>query len=171
MVLIRREETGDAPAVRVVNERAFEGGAEARIVEKLRRDCADVLSLVAVVDGEVVGHVLFSPATAGGPGGEVRGMGLAPMAVLPEHQRRGIGSELARAGLEMLRAAGCPFVIVLGHAEYYPRFGFEPASRHGVLCQWEGVPDEAFMILLLDESLRGTLSGTARYRAEFDEAM
>jgi len=171
VTVIRREEPGDAGAVRVVNERAFDGPAEANIVDRLRSACPDALSLVAVVEGQVVGHILFSPATVAGAGGEVRGMGLAPMAVLPGHQRRGIGSELVRAGLEMLRAAGCRFVIVLGHADYYPRFGFERASLHGVLSQWEGVPDDAFMILLLDESLRGGLSGTARYRSEFDEAM
>ena len=171
MILIRREEPGDAGAVRIVNERAFDGPAEANIVDRLRRDCPDALSLVAVVEGRVVGHILFSPATVEGARGELRGMGLAPLAVLPGHQRRGIGSDLVRTGLEMLRAAGCRFVIVLGHADYYPRFGFERASLHGVLSQWEGVPDDAFMILLLDESLRGALSGTGRYRSEFDEAM
>ena len=97
-------------------------------------------------------------------------MGLAPMAVLPGHQRKGIGSELVRAGLAELRERDCPFVIVLGHPEYYPRFGFEPASGHGVKCEWE-VPDEAFMILVLDEARLPEAGGTARYRPEFSDAM
>ena len=97
-------------------------------------------------------------------------MGLAPMAVLPERQRQGIGSELVETGLAELRERDCPFVIVLGHPEYYPRFGFEPASRHGIKCEWE-VPDEAFMILVLDGARMPEAGGRACYRAEFSEAM
>jgi putative acetyltransferase len=93
------------------------------------------------------------------------------MAVLPAHQNRGIGSMLVREGLKQLVAQGCPFVIVLGHPEYYPRFGFEPASKHGIRCQWEGVPDAAFMVLFLQEDPPIETTGTARYRAEFDAAM
>ena len=93
------------------------------------------------------------------------------MAVLPEHQRRGIGLKLIGAALAVLRDRQCPFVIVLGHPEYYPRFGFEPASKYCVRSQWEGVPDEAFMLLVLDESVVQGVSGVARYRDEFDEAM
>ena len=95
------------------------------------------LSLVAVVQNRVVGHVLFSPATVESEGSVVRGMGLAPMAVLPEWQRRGIGSELIGSGIAGLASRQCPFVLVLGHAEYYPRFGFEPASRYGIRSEWE----------------------------------
>ena len=98
------------------------------------------------------------------------GMGLAPMAVLPEHQRQGIGSELVRAGLAELRERDCIFVIVLGHPEYYPRFGFEPASKHGIKCEW-AVPDEAFMILVFDETHLPEAGGRVRYRPEFSEAM
>jgi putative acetyltransferase len=98
-------------------------------------------------------------------------MGLAPLAVLPELQRQGIGIELTNAGLAAVRQTPCPFVIVLGHPEYYPRFGFERASRYGIRSQYEGVPDEAFMILVLDQgALRGK-SGVARYRDEFDAAI
>ncbi len=88
------------------------------------------------------------------------------MAVLPDRQRDGIGSKLVRRGLDELRERNCPFVIVLGHPEYYPRFGFEPASKRGVRCKWE-VPDEVFMILVLDEAAMAGVSGLAHYRSEF----
>ena len=85
------------------------------------------------------------------------------MSVLPEYQRQGIGSELVRTGITELKNGRCPFVIVLGHAEYYPRFGFERASAHGISSEWE-VPDEAFMVLMLDEAVMRDASGVARYR-------
>ena len=77
---------------------------------------------------------------------------------------------LVEHGLAALRERSRPFVVVLGHAEYYPSFGFEPASRHGITSQWEGVPDEAFMILVLDKCVMDGVSGVARYRGEFDDA-
>jgi len=170
-ISIREEQAGDVGAVRKVNESAFGQPEEAGIVDKLRDACDDVLSLVAVGDGKVVGHILFSPATIEGEQGVIQGMGLAPMAVLPEHQRNGIGSKLIGSAVDILRDRQCPFVIVLGHAEYYPRFGFEPASKHGIKSQWEGIPDEAFMLLVLNESAMQGVAGIARYRNEFDEAM
>jgi putative acetyltransferase len=100
----------------------------------------------------------------------VDGMGLAPMAVLPELQHQGIGSRLVRAGIEILKSQSSPFIMVLGHPEYYPRFGFEPASHRRIRSQWEGVPDEAFMILILNENAMSGVHGVARYRGEFDEA-
>jgi putative acetyltransferase len=96
-------------------------------------------------------------------------MGLAPMAVLPGRQRQGIGSQLVRRGLASLRERGCPFVVVVGHPEYYPRFGFEPASKHGILSQWEGIPEAVFMVLVLDAHAMAGASGVARYRDEFNE--
>src|SRR5258708_11234472 len=96
-------------------------------------------------------------------------MGLAPMAVLPDRQRQGIGSELVRRGLDILRERGCPFVVVVGHPEYYPRVGFEPASVHGLASQWEAVPDAAFMVLVLDELAMVGVSGVAKYSEEFNE--
>ena len=143
MISIRRERPADIAAIRAVNEAAFEESAEADIVDALRDACPDLLSLVAETDGEIVGHILFSPVTIEDGPQSRQGMGLAPMAVTPNHQRQGIGSKLVEAGLEILREQGRPFVIVLGHPEFYPRFGFVPASRHGLRCQWEGVPDVA----------------------------
>lgn len=171
MIEIRTERPEDVPAIRFVNEQAFGQAQEANIIDKLRLSCDGLLSLVAVTDRRVAGHILFSPAVIEADGPLLRGMGLAPMAVLPECQRRGIGSELVREGLRILRASPCPFVIVLGHSEYYPRFGFERASKYGLQSQWEGVPDDAFMILVFDEAAMKGASGVARYRDEFDEAM
>lgn len=167
MTTIRPEQAGDRDAIRQLNLDAFGGDAEADIVDALRDNCRELLSLVAEENGEVVGHILFSPLIIEIPGGTRHGMGLAPMAVLPTLQNRGIGSQLVERGLKELRRRGVPFVIVLGHPGYYPRFGFVPASRHGIRCQWQGVPDEAFMVLLLDESPGGSLAGTACYREEF----
>src|SRR5262249_317859 len=105
------------------------------------------------------------------PEGLIIGYALAPMAVLPEFQRRGIGSALVRAGIERLRKSRCPFVIVVGHPNYYPRFGFVPASTYGLRCQWGGVPDDAFLVLVLQPSIASQLAGLAKYRAEFDESV
>jgi len=98
-------------------------------------------------------------------------MGLAPIAVLPKFQNQGIGTELVRKGLEILQEKLCLFVIVLGHPDYYPRFGFERASDYRLKSQWEGVPDEAFMVIFFNDSLKRNISGIAKYRDEFNEAM
>jgi putative acetyltransferase len=168
--MIREEQPEDIPAIHDVNQRAFGQPQEADLVDKLRRNCNDVLSLVAVEKNQVVGHILFSPATIESDKRIVHGMGLAPMAVLPEYQRQGVGAELARTGITGLESNGCPFVIVVGHASYYPRFGFEPASRYRIRSEWE-VPDDAFMILVLNDSEMEGISGVARYRPEFAETM
>jgi putative acetyltransferase len=169
--VIRDEAEGDALAVRVVNEEAFGSPLEAGIVDALRTACADRLSLVAERDGRIVGHILFTPVEIDAAMGSVRGYGLAPMAVRTAWQRQGIGSALVAEGTRRLRAAGAPFVIVIGHPEYYPRFGFEPASRHGIRCQWPAVADDAFMLLVLDPARASRLAGVARYRPEFDASV
>src|SRR5229473_2688998 len=165
---IRPERPEDASRVRHVNELAFGQPLEANLVERLRLACSDSLSLVAE-DDAVVGHILFTPVVVESAGRRVLGMGLAPMAVRPDRQRQGIGSQLVRRGLEILRERGCPFVVVVGHPEYYPRFGFERASVHGLASQWEGVPDAAFMVLVLDTNAMAGVSGVAKYRDEFNE--
>jgi putative acetyltransferase len=171
LITVRPEEPEDRAAVRAVNERAFGCAEEADVVDRLRERCEGLLSLVATRHDRVVGHILFSPASIDGPSGPLELMGLAPMAVLPECQRQGVGSALVETGLAILRERGCPAVIVLGHPEYYPRFGFAPASRRGIGCQWPGLPDEAFMIVVFDERAMKGVSGVARYRDEFDAAM
>jgi putative acetyltransferase len=170
LITIRPESPDDAAQVRRVNELAFGQPAEADLVEKLRHACADSLSLVAE-DDVVVGHILFTPVVVESATRPVLGMGLAPMAVLPDRQRRGIGSLLVTRGLDILRARTCPFVVVVGHPEYYPRFGFERASARGLTSQWEGMPDAAFMVLILNLPAMTGVSGVARYREEFDEVV
>ncbi|MEW5871026.1 MAG: N-acetyltransferase [Chloroflexota bacterium] len=170
MISIRDETPGDIPAIHSVNALAFERPEEARLVDKLRAACPGALSLVAEQDGQIAGHILFTPVAIDGCPLQ-GGMGLAPLAVLPERQRQGIGSRLVQAGLARLRQAGCPYAIVLGHPAYYPRFGFQRASHYGLRSQWEGVPDEAFMALELQAGALQGVSGVARYRSEFDEAM
>lgn len=169
--MIRDEAAGDAPAIRVVLEEAFGTPVEAGLVDALRVSCDDRLSLVAERDGDVVGHILFTPVEIDAAGGVLRGYGLAPMAVRAAWQRRGIGSALIAEGTKRLREGGAPFVFVIGHPEYYPRFGFERASRHGVRCQWPEVPDEAVMLLVLDPAAAPRLGGVARYRPEFDASV
>jgi putative acetyltransferase len=170
MVEIREEQAADAPAIRSVNEEALGQTQEASIVDKLHQSSGGLLSLVAVIEGRLVGHILFSPVAIEGCDGMVQGMGLGPMAVLPEYQRQGIGSRLIEEGLRILRSLSCPFVVVLGHPDYYPRFGFQRASRFGITSQWEHIPDSAFMICILDDRKMQGVSGVARYRDEFNEA-
>jgi len=170
MITIREEQPRDIKTIRNLNKRAFGQTQEADLVDKLRQNCEDLLSLVALMQNQVVGHILFTPIMVESEDNIVKGMALAPMAVLPEYQRQGIGSELIRTGIEKLKMRQCPFIIVLGHAEYYPRFGFEPASRYGVRSEWE-VPDEAFMILVIGAfEMQGGVA-LARYRPEFAESM
>jgi putative acetyltransferase len=162
MIETREELPSDIGSIRDVNRRAFEQDQEGNIVDALRSNGAALLSLVATLDGQVVGHIMYSPLSIDG----LIGAGLGPMAVLPEHQRQGIGSKLIKTGNEKLKMAGCPFVIVVGHASYYSRFGFNPAGLRGITCEWE-VPDEVFMLLVLDEAKMRDVSGLAKYRHEF----
>jgi putative acetyltransferase len=168
--VIRDEAERDTAAVRALLIAAFESPVEAGIVDALRLACSDRISLVAEDGDEVAGHILFTPVDLATTGGVVRGYGLAPMAVRPDRQRRGIGSRLVHAGLARLRQADAPFVIVIGHPDYYPRFGFRPASRYGVRCQWPDIPDAAVMLLVLDPA-RTPFEGEARYRPEFAAAV
>jgi len=166
MIDIRDEQAGDVTAIRDVNRQAFGQDEEGRIVDALRDNGAASLSLVAVDSGgAVVGHIMLSPLTVG----DLVGVGLGPMAVVPSHQRLGVGSQLVTAGIERVRAAGCPFVVVIGHPAFYPRFGFQPAAAYGLSCEWD-VPPEVFMVNILDPDVVGSLRGVAHYRPEFSAA-
>ena len=127
----------------------------------------DYLSLVATIDERVVGHILFTPVTIEPPV-ECRIAGLAPMAVRPAHQRAGIGGQLIRAGLEECRRRGYSAVVVLGHPEYYPRFGFAPAHTFDLTCEFPS-PPEAFMAMELEAGALRTIRGVVRYQPQFAE--
>lgn len=165
VIEIRQERPEDVAAIRDLHRRAFGQEQEGEIVDALRANGGARLSLVAVDEGRVVGHIMYSPLHVG----RVVGSALGPMAVDPEVQRRGVGARLVEAGNAWLRRDGCPFVVVVGHPEFYPRFGFRPARPLGITCQWE-VPDDAFMILVLNETEASQATGTAAYRPEFGAA-
>jgi len=168
MISVRLERPEDVGKVRALNESVFETPTEANIVDALRQNCPDVLSLVAQEDGYILGHIMFSQAVIDCSGRKVIGMGLAPMAVLSGRQGQGVGSQLVKSGIDILQERNCPFIIVLGHPRYYPRFGFELASQYGLSPQWDGVPDEAFMVMIMDPEALDGVSGVAKYRDEFD---
>jgi putative acetyltransferase len=163
------EQPGDVDGIHQVHQQAFDRPGEAEVVDRLRQDSPVFLSYVARSEGQILGHVLFTPACILQPdGSSLTGLGLAPLAVLPNFQGQGIGSALCREGLRRIDPALYPFVIVLGHPGYYPRFGFKPAANYGVQCAYEDIPDDCFMILILDHEKMSGVSGVALYRPEFD---
>jgi putative acetyltransferase len=165
-MLVRAEQDKDWAAVHAVNVSSFETPSEANLVDALREQAQPVVSLVAEDDsGAIAGHIMFSPVSLPGhPGLKV--MGLAPMAVAPKHQRQGIGSALVRAGLEQCRELGFVAVVVLGHAAYYPRFGFSPSTRFGIGCEYD-VPEDVFMAMELQPAALRGITGTVKYHAAF----
>lgn len=166
MITIRPELPTDETAVYTINASAFRTPAEAELVNTLRRRQAVLLSLVADLDGALVGHVLFTPGMIVGENGRFPAAALGPVAVLPAHQRHGIGARLIRAGLESLRRAGHARAFVLGHPAYYPRFGFTPAANYNIICAFD-VPPEAFMVMPLHPHALDNITGTAHYLPEF----
>ena len=164
-VVVREELPSDVQAIERVQRLAFASEEEPRIVNDLRSAGELLLSLVAVQDGEIVGHIAFSTVTMHLQATVAQAIGLGPMAVSPEHQRRGIGTRLIEEGLVRLRGAGHRVVFVLGHREYYPRFGFVPAHERGF--RWEReAPKEAFMVLELEPGALLPGPGIVRYRPE-----
>ena len=159
---IREERPDDFAAIREVNRLAFGQTQEGELVDALRANDGILLSLVAVSGSKIVGHILYSPIVVGA----FKGAALGPVAVLPDYQRQSIGSQLVAAGNRRIAEAGYPFVIVLGHADFYPRFGFKPAAALGITCQWD-VPDDVFMVLIIDSTKIEGMSGLAQYRTEF----
>ncbi len=171
MTTIRPETAEDYAAIREVNALAFGREVEARLVENLRRlpDFILELSLVAVEGGRVVGHILFSPLVVETKDGSVPALALGTLAVRPESQNQGIGSELVLDGLERCRSLGHRTVVVVGHANYYPRFGFSPARALGLEAPFP-VPDEAFLALELVPGALDGVAGMVRYPPPFGEA-
>ena len=167
-MIIRPEKPEDIPAIRIVNELAFGGAAEADLVDALRRNGKATISLVAEDDDRLVGHILFSPVTIETSERELVGVGLAPMSVIPERQNQRIGSLLVEDGLRRCREEGYRFVVVLGHPNYYPRFGFVPAGRFGIKSEYD-VADEVFMVMELQEGALSGCAGVVKYQPEFNE--
>lgn len=168
MILVRAETPVDYPAVYQVNELAFGGPAEADLVDRLRAIADPQISLVAVKDGQIVGHIFFSPVSIEISDAGSIALGLAPMAVLPEYQKLGIGSQLVREGLKACQRIDCNVVVVVGHPEYYPRFGFVPANQRGLSCEYP-VPDEVFMVAELEPEALDGRRGLVKYRPEFGD--
>lgn len=167
MIGIRSETSSDVAAIRRVHAEAFGQPDEADLVDALRAAGALRISLVAAEEGVVVGHVAFSPVVMRAGVSTINALGLAPMAVLPGWQRRGIGSRLVRAGLTACGATPYGLVFVLGAPWFYGRFGFKPAEFLGIT--WEhGGPPGAFMIQALRRGALRGLRGVVAYRPEFD---
>ena len=169
MIEIREETAADHEAIAAVNRAAFGGEDEVRLVAKLRTDGDALTSLVAEDAGQIVGHILFSRLAVTTGTRSIRAAALAPLAVVPKRQRQGIGAALTGAGIEACRARGLALIVVMGHPEYYPRFGFSAEAAKALRAPFEG---EAFMAL---ELVPGTLQGetaTCRYAPAFglDEA-
>jgi len=167
MVTIRSENAADADelsAIRSINEAAFAGCEEADLVDKLRTDGDVLISLVAEFDQRIVGHILFSRMWIETPAARIAAVALAPVAVLPEHQRRGIGGQLIRYGLDMLHDQGERIVIVVGHPAYYPRFGFSREKARPLESPFSG---DSFMAMELSPGALDGIRGKVIYPAAF----
>jgi putative acetyltransferase len=163
---IRPFTASDAETVYEVHRRAFDGRTdESRIVQRLHDADEAVVSLVAVEDDRIVGHVLCSPTSAADQGEDIELAGLAPVGVRPERQNEGVGSSLIRHGLAECRDAGVDAVVVLGDPGYYSRFGFGRASEYGLGNEYGA--DEGFMIKPLHEGALDSVGGVVTYRPEF----
>lgn len=168
--MIRQEKTSDFEGIKKVNDLAFGQENEGILVEMLRDnpDFIKQLSLIAELNGKVVGHILFFPIQISTGKNTHQSLALAPMSVIQEFQKKGIGSQLVLDGLNVARELGFRSVIVLGHPDYYPKFGFSPASQWGIKAPFD-VPDEAFMAIELVKGGLDGISGIVEYPKEFDE--
>lgn len=163
-MIIREERPDDAQAVRLVNEAAFRRPDEADLVRNLHSEGVVLCSLIAEVPGSIIGHILFTRMWIDQAAGSIPAVALAPMAVLPEHQRKGIGGRLIRDGLDRLRQLRERIVLVLGHPDYYSRFGFSTEKAHLLITPF---PPEAFMAMELDAGAPAGLKGKVRYPRAF----
>ena len=165
IISIRSETEADRDAVKKVNDAAFANNAEAKLVDTLRTGGYIVSSLVAETNGSVIGHILFSRLTLKTSAEPISAVSLAPMAVLPEYQRQGIGSLLVKHGLNECRDAGHRIVVVLGHPEFYPRFGFSTQLAEQLESPFGGGP--AWMALELTPDALAGVHGTVEYAPPF----
>lgn len=166
-VEIRDEVNADIGGIRRVHESAFDTPAEADLVDLLRAHGRAFISLVAESKGEIVGHILFSPVTIEPPQPGWNALGLAPLAVLPDHQRMGTGAALSEQGLARCRELGTHLVVVLGDPAYYARFGFRRARDFGLDNEYQA--DEHFMALALTPGALQQFNGLVKYAPEFNQ--
>ncbi len=169
-ITIRQESRQDLVRIKEINDRAFEQEDEGILINKLRKKDQFIpeLSLVAEADETVVGHILFYPVIINSAHQKHTTLSLGPMAVLPEYQKKGIGGKLINKGLIRAKDLGFRSVIVVGHPEYYPKFGFTKASKWSIKVPFE-VPDEVFMAIEIVEGELQDKSGIIEYPAEFME--
>ena len=167
-IIIRKETQKDIPMIRGILIDAFKSNGEADLVETLREEASDFISLVAehISTGYLAGHILFTPVDLDGGDNTLVLYGLGPMAVLPECQKQGIGSLLVSTGLKECKKAGIHAIVVLGHPDFYPRFGFVKARKHGIQYEYD-VPDNLFMAIELKTGSLSGMSGIARYHDAF----
>jgi len=171
-IRIRPEKPADYPEIKRINDVAFGQQTEGILIEKLRLEPAYIrdLSLIALLNGKPVGHILFFPVNIENGEQSTPSLSLAPMAVDPAYQNQGIGSQLVEYGIRQARDAGVSSLVVLGHPGFYPRFGFMPASRWGITSPWE-LPEDVFMAMeLSDDALKG-VSGKVIFSSVFNEAI
>ncbi|UTB32485.1 MAG: N-acetyltransferase [Methanobacterium sp. ERen5] len=166
-MIIRNEKNEDQEAVRKINLKAFPTDVEASLVEKIRSSM-DTISLVAVHEDKVVGHILFSPLTIENDEESFPALILAPIAVLPEYQKQGIGTKLVENGIIECRNQGHSIIILVGHPEYYPRFGFKSAEQNGIKHPFE-VPEDVFMAYELVPDALSRVNGVLKYSTPFEE--
>jgi len=164
---IREEQPSDIEKIWAVNSEAFETEAEANLINALRSSGCTYISLVAETETNIVGHILFTPVELSGDDNKIKIMGLAPMAVFSQYQNKGIGSKLVVAGLELCKSQGYDAVVVLGHPNYYPKFGFVPSVKYNIKSEYD-VPDDVFMILALVPGSLKTRTGVIKYHEAFN---
>jgi len=165
---VRREWPGDEAAIARVTDEAFGQADESRIIAAVRLNDHAAISLVAVSEAVIVGHILFTPVSLEADDAAFRGLGLGPMAVLPALQRQGVGSQLVTVGLAECAKAGCEVVVVVGHPNFYPRFGFRRGSAYDLRSEFD-VPDEVFMVAELRPGALAGRRGVVRYVSEFNQ--
>jgi predicted N-acetyltransferase YhbS len=168
-IKIRQEVNKDYKRVYEITKLAFGQEKESKLIEKVRKgpNFVPELSLVAEKDNEIVGHILFSKMKIVGES-EYETLMLAPLAVIPELQKQGIGGKLIKKGIEKAIELGFDSIIVVGHKDYYPKFGFQKASKWGIKCPFE-VPDGAFMAIELTENALENKAGVVQFPEEFME--
>lgn len=170
-IILRQETTDDYSEVFELNHIAFGQDNEAKLVDALRNNPTvfiPELSIVAIENSKIIGHILFTKINIKDDKGNINeSLGLAPMAVRPEHQKSGIGGQLIRKGFEVAKDLGFKSVIVLGHEHYYPKFGFESADKWNIKAPFD-VPSSVFMAIELEKDGLKNIKGTVTYPKEFE---